>query len=74
MALGWLRLVESPNFTIFGDSCLTFLYISLLEQAFIVFRLPAFSRNLRNELKTTQKIYFYDNGIRLIRLDNKAIS
>ncbi|MGB3155787.1 MAG: ATP-binding protein [Chitinophagaceae bacterium] len=39
-------------------------YISLLEKAFIVFRLPAFSRNLRNELKKSYKIYFFDNGIR----------
>ncbi len=39
-------------------------YIRLLEQAYIVFRLPSFSRNLRNEIKTNQKIYFYDNGIR----------
>lgn len=39
-------------------------YISLLEKAFIVFRLPSFSRNLRNELKKSRKIYFFDNGIR----------
>lgn len=39
-------------------------YINLLEQAFIIFRLGAFSRNLRNELKKSRKIYFYDNGIR----------
>ena len=39
-------------------------YISLLEQSFIIFRLPSYSRNLRNELKFSQKIYFYDNGIR----------
>ncbi len=39
-------------------------YIALLEQAFIIFRLPSFSRNLRNELKASQKIYFYDCGIR----------
>ena len=39
-------------------------YISILEQAFIVFRLGAFSRNLRNELKNSRKVYFYDNGIR----------
>lgn len=39
-------------------------YISLLEQAFVVFRLSSFSRNLRNELKFSKKIYFYDNGIR----------
>lgn len=39
-------------------------YISLLEKAFIVFRLHSFSRNLRNELKKSRKVYFYDNGIR----------
>lgn len=39
-------------------------YITILEQAFIVFRLTSFSRNLRNELKSSRKVYFYDNGIR----------
>ena len=39
-------------------------YISLLERAFIVFRLPSLSRNLRNELKKSRKVYFYDVGIR----------
>lgn len=39
-------------------------YINILEQAFIVFRLGTFSRNLRNELKNSRKVYFYDNGIR----------
>jgi uncharacterized protein len=39
-------------------------YIDILEQAFVVFRLPAFSKNLRNEIKKNQKIFFYDNGVR----------
>ncbi|MEJ5352673.1 MAG: ATP-binding protein [Melioribacteraceae bacterium] len=39
-------------------------YIDLLEKAFIVFRLPALNRNVRNEIKKGKKIYFYDNGIR----------
>lgn len=39
-------------------------YIVLLEQTFVIFRLGSFSRNLRNELKSSRKIYFYDNGIR----------
>jgi predicted AAA+ superfamily ATPase len=39
-------------------------YINLLEKAFIVYRLPSFSRNMRNELKKSFKIYFYDNGLR----------
>lgn len=39
-------------------------YISLLEKAFVVFRLAPLSRNIRNEMNTSRKIYFYDNGIR----------
>ena len=39
-------------------------YISVLEQTFVIFRLGSYSRNLRNELKTSRKIYFTDNGIR----------
>ena len=39
-------------------------YITVLEQAYVVFRLGSFSRNLRSELKKSRKIYFYDNGIR----------
>ncbi|MCA9333927.1 ATP-binding protein [Candidatus Saccharibacteria bacterium] len=39
-------------------------YIDILEQCFVIFRLTSFSRNLRNELKKSQKIYFYDLGVR----------
>lgn len=39
-------------------------YIDLLEKAFVIFTLPAYSRNIRNEIKKGKKIYFYDNGIR----------
>lgn len=39
-------------------------YIDLLEKAFIVFRLQPFGRNLRSEINTSRKIYFYDTGIR----------
>ncbi|WP_420459308.1 ATP-binding protein [Neolewinella sp.] len=39
-------------------------YISLLEQAFVIFRLPSLSRNLRSEIKRGRKIYFWDNGVR----------
>ena len=45
-------------------------YISLLEKAFIIFRLGTFSRNLRSELKKTRKIYFVDNGIRNAIISN----
>jgi predicted AAA+ superfamily ATPase len=39
-------------------------YIDLLCQAFVIFKLPSFSKNLRNEIKTNQKIFFYDTGVR----------
>lgn len=39
-------------------------YIDLLEKAFVLIRLPAYSRNIRNEIKKGKKIYFRDNGIR----------
>jgi uncharacterized protein len=39
-------------------------YINILEKAYVIFRLNPLSRNLRNEIKTNRKIYFYDNGIR----------
>lgn len=39
-------------------------YIELLIQSYVVFKLPSFSKNLRNEIKNNQKIYFYDVGIR----------
>jgi hypothetical protein len=47
-------------------------YIELLEKAYIIFRLPALSRNERNEIKKTRKIYFLDNGIRNAVLGNFA--
>ena len=39
-------------------------YIDILEKSYIIFRLGSFSRNLRNELKSSRKIYFWDLGIR----------
>jgi predicted AAA+ superfamily ATPase len=45
-------------------------YIDLLEQCFVVFRLGAYSSNLRNEIKKSKKIYFYDTGIRNAVIEN----
>ncbi len=45
-------------------------YIDLLEKSFVVFRLSAFSRNLRKEIKKKDKIYFYDVGIRNAIINN----
>lgn len=53
-------------------------YVDILEKSFILFRLGSFSRNLRNELKISRKIYFWDLGIRnavignLAQIENRA--
>lgn len=47
-------------------------YISLLEQAHVIFRLGSFNRNMRNELKFAKKVFFYDNGIRNAVINNFA--
>jgi len=45
-------------------------YLTVLEQAFVVFRLPPYSRNHRNELKRMRKVYFWDVGIRNALINN----
>ncbi|GJM32312.1 MAG: ATPase [Saprospiraceae bacterium] len=45
-------------------------YIDILEKGYVIFRLGSFSRNLRNEIKSNNKIYFYDNGIRNVIIGN----
>ena len=47
-------------------------YVDILEKSFIIFRLGSFSRNLRNELKASRKIYFWDLGIRNAIIGNLA--
>lgn len=45
-------------------------YIDILEKAFIIFQIPAYSKNARNEIKKNKKIYFLDNGIRNAVINN----
>ena len=45
-------------------------YIDLLEESYVVFRLGAFSRNLRKEISKKDKVYFYDNGVRNILIED----
>jgi predicted AAA+ superfamily ATPase len=45
-------------------------YIFLLESAFIIFSLPAFSRNLRKEVAKSRKIYFWDTGVLNMLIQN----
>ena len=47
-------------------------YLNLLEKSFVIFRLQPLSRNLRNEISSSRKIYFYDNGIRNALINNFA--
>ncbi len=39
-------------------------YLDLLEKVFVIYRMGAFSRNLRKEVTKSGKYYFVDNGIR----------
>lgn len=39
-------------------------YLDLLEKAFVIVRVGGFSRNLRSEVTSKAKYYFFDNGIR----------
>jgi len=39
-------------------------YLALLEQTFVIFRLPAFSTNPRKEISKSHKVFFWDTGIR----------
>lgn len=45
-------------------------YIDILQKGYIVFKLGSFSRNPGNEIKTSKKIYFYDNGVRNMVIGN----
>ena len=47
-------------------------YVDLLEKCYIIFTLPAFSGNMRNEIagNRSRKIFFYDVGIRNALITN----
>ncbi len=44
-------------------------YLDLLEQTFVIFRLPSFSTNPRKEIARSKKVFFWDTGIRNALLD-----
>jgi len=39
-------------------------YLQLLEQTYVIFRLPSFSTNPRKEIAKSRKVFFWDTGIR----------
>lgn len=45
-------------------------YLDILEQGFILFRLTSFAKNLRQEINRSRKIYFFDNGVRNVLINN----
>jgi predicted AAA+ superfamily ATPase len=45
-------------------------YVDLLEKSFVVYRLGAYSRNLRKEVSRKDKVYFVDNGVRNALIDD----
>ncbi len=70
-----LQLASEVNYhelgqTVGADKNTVEKYIDMLEKTFVIFRVPAFNRNVRNELKKCKKIYFYDCGIRNAILGN----
>lgn len=47
-------------------------YVDLLEKSYVIYSIHGLSRNLRNELKKSRKIFFVDNGIRNAIIQNYA--
>lgn len=45
-------------------------YIDILQKGYIIFKLSSYSKNIRNEIKTNKKIYFFDNGVRNMIIGN----
>ena len=45
-------------------------YLDLLSKVFVLYKVQAFSRNLRKEISKSSKWYFYDNGIRNALISN----
>jgi uncharacterized protein len=45
-------------------------YLDLQEKAFVIQKLPGFSRNLRSEITKNSRYYFIDNGIRNALINN----
>lgn len=45
-------------------------YLSILESAFVIFRLRPYSRNPRKEITQKHKVYFWDCGVRNALINN----
>ena len=45
-------------------------YLDLLEKCYLIFSLQGFSRNLRKEITSSRRYFFWDNGIRNTIISN----
>lgn len=45
-------------------------YLDILEQGFILFRITSYSRNLRQEINRSRKLFVTDNGVRNVLINN----
>jgi len=45
-------------------------YLDMLEKSFVIIRVGGFSRNLRNEIRKSDRYYFFDNGVRNALINN----
>ncbi|MEM1312629.1 MAG: ATP-binding protein, partial [Patescibacteria group bacterium] len=48
-------------------------YIELLEKTFVIYRLFSYKKNLRNELNSAFKVYFWDTGFRNWLIGNTTL-
>ena len=49
-------------------------YLELLERSYVIFRVGAYSTNLRNEIMKDNKVYFWDSGVRNALLKEFSMS
>lgn len=49
-------------------------YLELLERSYVIFRVGAYSTNLRNEIGKDSKVYFWDSGVRNALLKEFSMS
>jgi len=49
-------------------------YLELLERSYVIFRVGSFSTNLRNEIGSDRKIFFWDTGVRNALLKEFSLS
>ncbi len=61
---------KSEISSLIGSNMLTISkYINILQETYVIYQLPPYVSNRRNEIKSTHKCYFLDNGIRNLSIN-----